>query len=347
MNEVARQLHRDALAYMAEHPAASYSQAMYFAHMCWGGPCARDTQGDEIYPGDTVKLPNGKTYTVQNGDTLSGIAQSNGTTTDALLKANPELSGGSSSGSGGSSSKSGSSKSSGGKKSSKKAAPTAAEKKAAAAQRSKILDQMANLDPDSDEYRKLEQQEQALKMAELHEQAMAWLAEHPGRTYEQALRFSVWNALLHPRGAGGLFARGNGQGARPWRTRPSTDDFSHGDRVTIDNPYSALHGKQGNVSGKLENQNLLEVAMDRGGHPETFYPEELRKGEHQVEPALSRKAAKAKAAQDKLETERARAKSSLTPAQRAQSREVRNAMKTRAEYMQRGNKVAFEPFKED
>ncbi len=54
---------------------------------------------DLIYPGQVITLPAGTpgipntggngTYTVQVGDTLSGIAQSHNTTTQAMLTANP------------------------------------------------------------------------------------------------------------------------------------------------------------------------------------------------------------------------------------------------------------------
>ncbi|MEN5116900.1 LysM peptidoglycan-binding domain-containing protein [Luteimonas sp. TWI662] len=55
---------------------------------------------DVIYPGDAINVPGGTTqaasggggsYTVQPGDSLSGIASANGTTVQALLDANPQI----------------------------------------------------------------------------------------------------------------------------------------------------------------------------------------------------------------------------------------------------------------
>jgi len=55
---------------------------------------------DVIYPGDAINVPGGTTqaasgaggsYTVQPGDSLSGIASANGTTVQALLEANPQI----------------------------------------------------------------------------------------------------------------------------------------------------------------------------------------------------------------------------------------------------------------
>src|SRR3546814_11098657 len=58
-----------------------------------GGETVPDKPSDPGDGGDTGSNPgNGASYTVRSGDTLSGIAEANNMSLDALISANPKIS---------------------------------------------------------------------------------------------------------------------------------------------------------------------------------------------------------------------------------------------------------------